>query len=167
MYQESKSKTKLPDRKMMLRELPLVKNHNPFGSIKAYQIVFIEPAFEASKDTWLRFMEFKWRCIILGFWYTRRYLNIKHNKNFQKLYGDFYDRLPLCNRDLNNMYQEGIDQFFNPIKSSWVDDEHSEESRVPVKQVCGLVIEQSEMPMKPAMQVDTMGDNNSNTWSSL
>lgn len=95
-----------------LANLNLVCEHEPFKSIRLCNIEFIEPinCSQAIRD---RFIEFRTRCLREGFWWTRRCLNIETNKNFSALYGNFYNRTPLNCPTLDEMFQQGIRQFFN------------------------------------------------------
>lgn len=96
---------------LKVSEIGRITEHEPFKHLTRYQVEFNEPKTQ-SLVTWRRFLDFKARTLREGFWETKRQLNRECNRNFKRLYGDFYE-LEELKPSLDEIFQIGIRGFFS------------------------------------------------------
>ena len=99
-----------PDPPLLVADLSLLQEHEPFGGMARYKITFKEADPQWTRSKLQRYMEFVYRCERDNFWITKRAINRRSN-NFAKQYGDFYE-LEECRPTLDEMFQHGIRGFF-------------------------------------------------------
>lgn len=106
----------LPKKKMLVRELSLLRNHRPFGHVKRYSVKLIPPVQEADESTkeflkrFGRYHEFKARYEDWGFFLARRKIAVQTQRNFHLHYGDFYSR-QIVRPSLDEIFLQGITAF--------------------------------------------------------
>ena len=101
---------KINDRRMKVEELPFLIEHKPFRQITRYEIELTLPKVR-SCEQWRRFGQFEVMCERESFVMARRVLSKRTNKNFVKLYSNFFERT-LVTPNFDQIYNKALKEFF-------------------------------------------------------